>query len=135
MTGPTTFPTAVLTRANRPPSPALTAAADSDPNGRYFPQLETDPGAAGIADTGSAGAFAYAVIGPSGLGPPGARSPGNRLISYVSWCNAARFANWLSNGPPPGLATGGAGVADRAQPSAGPLMRQSLPRSLDSREP
>jgi hypothetical protein len=80
----------------------LNAVADSDPNGLYFSNMESDPSLAGIARTGSSGAFAYAVIGPSGLTPAGAASPGNRPISYVSWFNAARFANWMSNGRPTG---------------------------------
>lgn len=80
----------------------LNAVADSDPNGLYFPQMENDPNINGIARSGSSGAFAYTVIGPAGLTPAGAASPGNRPISYVSWFNAARFANWMSNGRPTG---------------------------------
>jgi sulfatase modifying factor 1 len=80
----------------------LSAVAASDPNGLYFPNMENDPSMAGIARTGSSGAFAYAVIGPSGLTPAGAGSPGNRPITYVDWFDAARFANWMSNGCPTG---------------------------------
>lgn len=80
----------------------LNAVAASDPNDLYFPNMESDQSTAGIVRTGSSGAFAYAVIGPSGLAPAGAGSPGNRPVSYVSWFNAARFANWMSNGRPTG---------------------------------
>jgi sulfatase modifying factor 1 len=80
----------------------LNAVAASDPNDLYFPNMESDQNIAGIARTGSSGAFAYAVIGPLGLAPTGAGSPGNRPVSYVSWFNAARFANWMSNGRPTG---------------------------------
>ena len=81
----------------------LNAVAASDSNGLYFPNMESDPSVAGIARTGSSGAFTYAVIGPSGLTPAGAASPGNRPVTYVDWFDAARFANWMSNGQPTGL--------------------------------
>ena len=45
------------------------------------------------------------MIAPSGTTPAGASSPGNRPITYVSWWDSARFANWLANGQPTGAQT------------------------------
>jgi hypothetical protein len=47
----------------------------------------------GILRTGNAGAYAYTV--KSGMG--------NFPVVYVSWFDAARYVNWLSNGSPTGL--------------------------------
>jgi formylglycine-generating enzyme required for sulfatase activity len=47
----------------------------------------------------------YSVIGPSGITPAGASSPGDRPIAYVSWFDAARFANWINNGATNGADT------------------------------
>jgi formylglycine-generating enzyme required for sulfatase activity len=80
----------------------LNAVAASDPNGLYFPNMQSDQSTAGIARSGASGSYAYVAIGPSGTTPAGASSPGGRPISYVNWFNAARFANWLSNGQPTG---------------------------------
>lgn len=76
----------------------LNAVAASDPYQLYNPNMETDLTVAGIARSGSSGSYAYRVIGPSGATPSGASSAGNRPISYVSWFDAARFANWMHNG-------------------------------------
>lgn len=76
----------------------LNAVAASDPYQLYNPSMETDLTVAGIARSGASGAYTYRVIGPSGATPPGASSPGNRPISYVSWFDAARYANWMHNG-------------------------------------
>jgi len=76
----------------------LNAVAASDPYQLYNPNMETDLTVAGIARSGSSGSFTYRVIGPSGATPSGASSSGQRPISYVSWFDAARFANWMHNG-------------------------------------
>jgi sulfatase modifying factor 1 len=63
---------------------------------------------AGISRSGSgslASPYSYSVIGPSGITPAGASSPGNRPIAYVTWFNAARFANWMHNGATNGAST------------------------------
>ncbi|MCW5954205.1 MAG: SUMF1/EgtB/PvdO family nonheme iron enzyme, partial [Propionibacteriaceae bacterium] len=57
---------------------------------------------AGIAQSGVDGAFTYAVVGPFGSAPPGAASGPDRPITYVTWFDAARFANWMANGQPAG---------------------------------
>lgn len=59
--------------------------------------METDLNGAGISRSGSgtlASPYSYSVIGT-----------GNRPISYVSWYDAARFANWLNNGATVGAST------------------------------
>jgi formylglycine-generating enzyme required for sulfatase activity len=76
----------------------LNAVAARDPYRLYNPSMATDLNIAGIARSGSPGSYHYRVIGPSGLTPDGASSPGNRPIAYVSWFDAARFANWMHNG-------------------------------------
>lgn len=68
----------------------------------YPARMVTDLNTAGILRSGSPGSYTYSVIGPSGIAPVGASSPGNRPITYVSWFDAARFANWMHNGQPVG---------------------------------
>ena len=46
----------------------------------------------------------YAVVGPNGTNPLGAQSAANRPITFVSWFDSARFANWMANGKPTGAA-------------------------------
>jgi formylglycine-generating enzyme len=63
----------------------------------WNPAMTTDLNIAGIA-RGGAGTlgdpYSYSVIGS-----------GNRPISYVSWFDAARFANWVNNGATNGAST------------------------------
>jgi sulfatase modifying factor 1 len=70
--------------------------------------MATDLNIAGISRSGDgslASPYIYSVIGPSGITPAGASSAGNRPISYVSWFDAARFANWMHNGATNGANT------------------------------
>src|SRR5262245_1081858 len=46
----------------------------------------------GISRNGSAGSYGYSV----------ATAFANRPVGYVSWGDAARFANWIANGQPTG---------------------------------
>src|SRR5215471_7227101 len=69
----------------------LNAVAATDTYGLYNPSMATDLNIAGIARSGSSGGYSYSTIG----------SP-NHPITYVSWGDAARFANWLHNGQPAG---------------------------------
>jgi formylglycine-generating enzyme required for sulfatase activity len=80
----------------------LNAVASTDTYGLYSPILSTDQRIAGIAQTGSSGAFSYSVVGPAGINPTGAASGPNRPITCVFWLDAARFANWMANGQPYG---------------------------------
>jgi formylglycine-generating enzyme required for sulfatase activity len=70
----------------------LNAVATSDPDGLYTANLGTDIHVKGIAQNGVSGSFSYTVIGD-----------GNRPVTFVSWLDAARMANWMQNGQPSGL--------------------------------
>jgi formylglycine-generating enzyme required for sulfatase activity len=74
----------------------LNAVASTDTYGVYNPLMATDLNSAGIARSGSPGSYTYSVIG----------SPGHP-VTYVSWGDAARFANWLHNGQPTGSQSAG----------------------------
>lgn len=73
----------------------LNAVARSDPHGLYNPQMANNRNIAGIARTGTAGKYVYTVMDNGG-------DSSNRPITYVSWFDCARFANWMSNGRPSG---------------------------------
>jgi formylglycine-generating enzyme required for sulfatase activity len=83
----------------------LNAVAATDTYSLYNASMATDLSVAGIAQSGSSGSYTYSVIAPSGTTPAGASSPGNRPITFVSWFDSARFANWLANGQPTGAQT------------------------------
>ena len=86
----------------------LNAVAASDPYDLYNQNMATDLTIAGISRSGLSGSYTYSVIGPSGETPDGASSPGNRPIAYISWFDAARFANWMHNGQGSGSTETGA---------------------------
>jgi formylglycine-generating enzyme required for sulfatase activity len=67
----------------------LNAVARFDPFLLYNESMATNLNIAGISRSGSIGSYSYDVIGS-----------GNRPITYVSWFDAARFANWMANGQP-----------------------------------
>jgi formylglycine-generating enzyme len=69
----------------------LNAVAGTDPYSLYNTSMGTDPNVAGISRSGSSGSFTYSVIGSA-----------NHPIAYINWGDAARFANWMSNGQPTG---------------------------------
>jgi hypothetical protein len=62
----------------------LNAKGQSNTNAIYNPNMSSY----GITQTGSSGSFSYSVT--SALA--------NRPVVYVSWFDAARFANWMMNG-------------------------------------
>jgi formylglycine-generating enzyme len=80
----------------------LNAVAATDTYGLYNTIIASSLNTGGISRSGSSGSYSYSVTGPSGTTPPGASSPGNRPITYVSWFDAARFSNWMANGQPTG---------------------------------
>jgi len=69
----------------------LTAVAATDTYNLYNAGMGTDLNIAGITRSGSSGSYTYAVVGS-----------GDRPVTYVSWFDAARFANWVANGQPTG---------------------------------
>ncbi|NDC54490.1 MAG: PEP-CTERM sorting domain-containing protein [Planctomycetia bacterium] len=66
----------------------LNAVAATDAYSLYNTSMATNLNIAGISRSGSSGSYTYSVIGGSG----------NKPITYVSWWDAARFANWMQNG-------------------------------------
>jgi sulfatase modifying factor 1 len=83
----------------------LNAVAKTDTYSLYNASMATDLKIAGISQTGTSGAYSYSVIAASGSAPYGGVSAANRPITYVSWFDSARFANWLANGQPTGAQT------------------------------
>jgi formylglycine-generating enzyme required for sulfatase activity len=65
----------------------LNAVAATDTYSLYADSMSYDENIAGIRQNGTSGSYTYSVIG----------SP-NRPITTVTWWDAARFANWMSNG-------------------------------------
>ena len=75
--------------------------AGSNPYGLYRSTMDTDP--FGCQITWNAGSSTYDFSGrPSGTEADWVDRP----VNYVSWADAARFANWLHNGQPTGQLTG-----------------------------
>lgn len=73
----------------------LNAVAKTDTYDLYHPNMGSDMNVAGIARSGAPGSYVYTVLNNDG-------DSSHRPISYVSWFNAARFANWMANGQPEG---------------------------------
>jgi formylglycine-generating enzyme required for sulfatase activity len=102
---------------------AFLNAADpngTNPNGIYNSSMGTDLNVAGVSYTaGAATGSKYSVMNNGG-------DSANRPITYVSWFDAARFANWMTNGQGSGstetgaydLANAPAGVAPAKTPGA-----------------
>jgi formylglycine-generating enzyme required for sulfatase activity len=65
----------------------LNAVAKSDPNGVYDPLFST-----AIQRSGNSPSYTYNVV-PEWVGQP---------VTFITFWNAARFANWLHNGQPTG---------------------------------
>jgi formylglycine-generating enzyme len=102
----------------------LNAVAKTDTYSLYNASMATDRNVAGILQTGSSGAYVYGVIAASGTAPYGGVSAGGRPITYVSWYDAARFANWMSNGQGSGSTENGA--YDLANAAAGTAPAKNL---------
>jgi formylglycine-generating enzyme len=79
----------------------LNAVATTDTYSLYNTSMATDANVAGISQAGSSGSYAYSVINNGG-------DSSNRPITYVSWFDAARFANWMTNGQGAGSTETGA---------------------------
>jgi formylglycine-generating enzyme required for sulfatase activity len=77
----------------------LNAVAATDTYSLYNPSMGSNLNVAGISRVGSDGSYTYSVISNS-FG-----YSGNRPITYVSWFDGARFANWMNNGATNGAST------------------------------
>jgi formylglycine-generating enzyme required for sulfatase activity len=84
----------------------LNAVAKTDTYSLYNASMGTNENIRGISRSGVSGSYSYSVIAASGSAPNGGVSAANRPITYVSWYDAARFANWVANGQPTGAQTG-----------------------------
>jgi len=73
----------------------LNAVGSTDTYGLYNASMGTDTKVAQISQSGSSGSYTYAVM----------NGTGSRPITYVSWWDGVRFANWMSNGQPSGAQT------------------------------
>lgn len=65
----------------------LTAKAAADPLALYSTNMASNLNIAGISRTGGSGSYVYGIIGD-----------GQRPVTYVSFYDAMRYANWLGNG-------------------------------------
>jgi formylglycine-generating enzyme len=79
----------------------LNAVAATDTYSLYNPDMATDLNVAGISRAGASDSYTYSVINNGG-------NSANRPITYVSWFDAARFANWMTNGQGSGSTETGA---------------------------
>ncbi len=70
----------------------LNAMAAADTYGLYNTAMWTNSYGCKIQRAGTSGSYTYSV----------ALDRANRPVNYVSWGDAARFANWLHNGEPTG---------------------------------
>jgi len=70
----------------------LNAVATTDTHGLYNTSMWSSAYGCKIGRGGSAGSYTYSV----------AADRANRPVNFVSWGDAARFANWLQNGQPTG---------------------------------
>jgi len=73
----------------------LNAVAATDTYGLYNAKMASDIFGCKIMRSGIAGNYTYSV----------ADDRANRPVNFVSWGDAARFANWLTNGQPTGAQT------------------------------
>ena len=76
----------------------LNAVGSTDTYALYNTSMGTDPNSYGVAQisrSGTTGTYTYAVL----------NGTGSRPITYVSWWDGVRFANWMSNGQPSGAQT------------------------------
>ncbi|MGQ0629208.1 MAG: formylglycine-generating enzyme family protein [Phycisphaerales bacterium] len=70
----------------------LNAVAATDTFNLYNPSMASAAKGCRIIRNGSTGAFTYTVVA----------GYENRPVNFVSWGDAARFANWMHNGQPTG---------------------------------
>ena len=94
----------------------LNAVAASDPNGLYNTSMGSDP-RGGVTRSGTDGSYTYETK----------PNMGNKPVNYVSWYDAARMANWLTNGQPTGVS---AGTESGVYTLTGPTSISAITRDL-----
>jgi len=92
-------------------------ATTTDVHGLYNANMGSVANIAGITQTVTVGVSSYAVTGGSGLRP----------VTYVSWFDAARFVNWMSNGQGAGDTETGTYDMSLTTPMAAPGASVYLP--------
>jgi formylglycine-generating enzyme required for sulfatase activity len=94
----------------------------TNPNGIYNSSMGTNLNIAGISyDEAAAPGSKYSAIGPFGAIQIPQATAANRPITFVSWFNAARFANWMTNGQGgPGTTETGAYTLNNATSGVAP---------------
>ncbi len=75
----------------------LNAVAATDTYGLYNTNMANTQTGSGISRGGASGSYTYSIDSAFV----------NRPVNYVSWGDAARFANWLHNGQPTGAQNAG----------------------------
>jgi formylglycine-generating enzyme required for sulfatase activity len=97
----------------------LNAVAAADPNGLYAEEMGEPSDTGGITRSGVAGSYTYVAVAGREQKP----------VNFVSFWDAARFANWLHNGQPVGP-QGTATTEDGAYTlSAGGIVSNSITRN------
>ena len=81
----------------------LNAVAAEDTYGLYNTSMDSHNQGCQITQNGSSGNYTYDFSGGT-VEAPGSTAADweNRPVNFVSWGDAARFANWLHNGQPTG---------------------------------
>ena len=95
----------------------LNAVAATDTHSLYNTDMGTNAEIVGITQTGSSGNYIYAVMGT-----------GARPVTYVTWFDAARFANWVANGQTTG-AQGNATTENGAYTLSGTMSGVSVTKN------
>ena len=82
----------------------LNAVAKTDAYGLYNTDMDRKPVGCQITRHGTSGSYTYDFSGGTVESPKSMNADwSNRAVNYVSWGDAARFANWLHNGQPTGV--------------------------------
>ena len=91
----------------------LNAVAKTDAHGLYDSRMDSDPLGCQITRHGKSGSYTYDFSGGT-VERSGSTAAywANRVGNYVSWGDAARFANWLHNGQGSGDTESGAYTLD-----------------------
>jgi formylglycine-generating enzyme required for sulfatase activity len=99
----------------------LNAVAQLDPYNLYNSSLANNFSVGNITRSGSNGSYSYAVVGD-----------GQRPVTFVTWFDAARFANWMQNGQPSGLGEVNASTEDGAYSLHGALAGVTVTKNANA---